>query len=405
MLGALVAMVVASSVLAGQARAATFKTSDTPTFTLAVPLPLTDFGAYTIASELHFDTAYGINLKILPSTGGNTANLVASGQADAASFSVATAISIAQQGKQTSVFWLNEYQPGIALVGAPDIKSIAQLKQASNCRIAAPPPGSTTYYAALIYVRENALKNCTLVQTPTQAAQVTGTVAGAYQATVLGFSGAAQVVGAGGNWLIDPRTPQFTKTYGRSTFPSGVLFGLKSQLQSKPTVVVGFLRAVIAADNYINTHSNSQLVAVLQKDPTFATQSVAALELGYFTRPWLGVNARRGKDAAGQVTALRWKQALDAANHFGVTGFDPTVPQAAYSQAVDESYFKAAFPHIAQTDAKNDTLAKLAKAYLGSASKWKTLYATAKPWFSKLGISASRIPNVRFQPGTFFWWK
>ena len=262
------------------AKTATTKTADTPTFTLAVPLPLTDFGAYTIASLLHFDTAYGVNLKILPSTGGNTANLVASGQADAASFTAATAITISQQGKQTSTFWLNEYQPGIALVGAPNIKSIADLKQANNCRIAGPPPGSSTYSSALIYIRENTLKNCTLVQTPTQAAQVNGTVAGAYQATVLGFSGAAQVVGAGGNWLIDPRTAAFTKTYGRSTFPSGMVFGLKSQLQSKPAAVVSFLRATIAADNYMNTHTNKHLVALLQKDSAFATQSADALELG-----------------------------------------------------------------------------------------------------------------------------
>lgn len=405
---ALVTALVSSAVVAGMtqaAKTATTKTADTPTFTLAVPLPLTDFGAYTIASLLHFDTAYGVNLKILPSTGGNTANLVASGQADAASFTAATAITISQQGKQTSTFWLNEYQPGIALVGAPNIKSIADLKQAHNCRIAGPPPGSSTYSSALIYIRENALKNCTLVQTPTQAAQVNGTVAGAYQATVLGFSGAAQVVGAGGNWLIDPRTAAFTKTYGRSTFPSGMVFGLKSQLQSKPAAVVSFLRATIAADNYMNTHTNKHLVALLQKDSAFATQSADALELGYFTRPWLGVNARRGTDSAGQLTAARWKQALVAASHFGISTFDPTVPQAQYGAAVDESYFKTAFPHIAQTDARYNTLAKLAKKYLGSASKWKTLSATAKPWLDTLNIPSSRLPNTRFQTGTFFWWK
>lgn len=402
---ALVTALVCSAGVAGLAQTAAAKTSDNPTFTLAVPLPLSDFGAYTIASLLHFDNAYGINLKVLPSTGANTANLVASGQADAASFTAATAVSISQQGKQTSTFWLNEYQPGIALVGAPDIKSIAQLKQANNCRIAGPTPGSSTYYAARIYMREASLKNCTLVETPTQAAQVNGTVAGAYQATVLGFSGAAQVVGAGGNWLIDPRTPQFTKTYGRSTFPAGILFGLKSQLQSKPAAVVGFLRATIAADNYINTHGNKQVVALLQKDSAFATQSATALQLGFFTRPWLGVNARRGTDTAGELTAARWKQAIDAASHFGIASFDPTVPQAEFSNAVDGSYYKTAFPHIAQMDAKHNTLAKLAQKYLGSASKWKTLYATAKPWLDTLNIKASRISNTRFPAGTFFWWK
>ena len=403
---ALATAVVSSAVVAAvTAQTAHTATADTPTFTLAVPLPLTDFGAYTLASLLHFDTAYGINLKILPSTGGNTANLVASGQADAASFTAATAIAISQQGKQTSTIWLNEYQPGIALVGAPDIKTMADLKAAHNCRLAGPPAGSSTYLAALVYMRENSLKNCTLVQTPSQAAQVQGTVAGAYQATVLGFSGAAQVVGAGGNWLIDPRTAAFAKTYGRSTFPSGIVFGLKSQLQSKPAAVVGFLRAVIAADNYINTHGNATVIALLQKDAAFATQSTSALELGYFVRPWLGVNARRGTDTAGEVTPLRWKQALTAASHFGIATFDPTVPQAQYSAAVDMSYYKTAFPHIAQTDAKYNTLAKLAQKYLGSASKWQTLYTTAKPWIATLNIPASRIPNTRFQSGTFFWWK
>jgi ABC-type nitrate/sulfonate/bicarbonate transport system substrate-binding protein len=393
--------VFAAAVFAGQARPA----ADPPTFTIAVPLPLTDFGAYTIASQLGFDRAYGINLKILPSTGGNTANVVASGQADAASFTAATAIAISQQGKQTSTFWLNEYQPGIALVGAPNIKSIAQLKQAEHCRIAGPPPGSSTYLSVQVYVHENSLKNCTVVQTPTQAAQVQGTVAGSYQATVLGFSGAAQVVDAGGNWLIDPRTKQFERTYGRSTFPAGIVFGLKSQLQSKPNAVVGFLRTVIAADNYINTRGNKHLIELLHKDPAFATQSAQALELGFFVRPWLGVNARRGTDTAGQLTAVRWKQALAAASRFGVSTFDASASQAQYGEAVDMSYYKTAFPHIAQIDAKYNTLAKLAKKHLGSASKWRTLTATAGPWLKGQKIPASRLPNVRFNPGTFFWWK
>lgn len=402
---ALVSAVASSAVLAGGAAAAPARTSDLPTFTLAVPLPLTDFGAYTMASLLHFDTAYGINLKILPSTGGNTANLVASGQADAASFTAATAIAISQQGKQTSTILNNEYQPGLAFVGSPNIKSLADLKAASNCRIAGPTPGSSTYYAANVYIRENNLKNCTLVETPTQAAQVNGVVSGAYQAAVVGFSGAAQIVVSGGHWLIDPRTKQFAATYGRSTFPAGIVFGLKSQLQSKPAAVVGFLRAVIAADNYINTHGNKQLVALLQTDSAFATQSADALQLGYFVRPWLGVNAKRGKETAGQLTPANWKLALDAASHFGIATFDATVAQAQYGAAVDMSYYKHAFPHIAQTDAKNNTLAKLAKSKLGSAKKWKTLYATAKPWLASLHISTKRLPNVRFQPGTFFWWK
>jgi ABC-type nitrate/sulfonate/bicarbonate transport system substrate-binding protein len=358
-----------------------------------------------MASLLHFDTAYGINLKILPSTGGNTANLVASGQADAASFTAATAIAISQQGKQTSTIWNNEYQPGLAFVGSPSIKSLADLRAASNCRIAGPTPGSSTYYAANTYIRENNLKNCQLVETPTQAAQVNGVVAGAYQAAVVGFSGAAQVVVGGGHWLIDPRTKRFAETYGRSTFPAGIIFGLKSQLRSKPDAVVGFLRAVIAADNYINTHGDKHLVSLLQKDATYAAQSADALQQGYFVRPWLGVNARRGKETAGQLTPANWKKALDAASHFGIASFDGTVAEAQFGSAVDMSYYKQAFPHIAQTDAKNNTLAKLAKAKLGSAKKWKTLYATAKPWLDTLNIPLSRLPNVRFQPGTFFWWK
>jgi hypothetical protein len=404
---ALVTAIVSAAVVAAMAQTAqtaTTKTSDTPTFTLAVPLPLTDFGAYTMASLLHFDTAYGINLKILPNTGGNTANLVASGQADAASFTAATAVSLSEQGKQTSVFFLNEYQPGIALVGAPDITTLAQLRSAKNCRLATPPPGSSTYYAALIYVRENNLKNCTIVQTPTQGAQVQGTVAGAYQATVLGYSGAVSVVQAGGHWLIDPTTAQFAKTYGRSTFAAGMVFGLKSGLQSKRPAVIGFLRATLAADNYINTHGNGQLVSLLQKDSSYATQPAASLALGYFVRPYLGVNSHRGNNTAGHLDQSEWQKAITAAAQFGVTSFDAKASAASYANAVDMSYYKAAFPHVAQTDAKNNTLAKLAQAVLGSSSKWKTLYATAKPWMDTLGVSASRIPNVKFQPGTFFWW-
>jgi hypothetical protein len=396
--------VVVSAVFAGAAQPATARATD-DTFTLAVPLPLTDFGAYTLASLLHFDTAYGINLKILPNTGANTANLVASGQADAASFTAATAVSLSDQGKQTSVFLLNEYQPGIALVGGPDITSIAQLRGFNNCRIASPTPGSSTYLAALIYLRENALKNCTLVQTPTQAAQVNGTVSGAYQATVSGYSGAVSVVQAGGHWLIDPTTEKFAKTYGRSTFAAGMVFGLKSGLQAKRDATIGFLRATMAANNYINTHGNAQIVSVLQKDSTFATQPAASLALGYFVRPYLGVNAHRGANTAGHLDDKEWKKAIDAAAQFGVTSFDAKSASASYAQAVDMSYYKAAFPHVAQTDAKNDTLAKLAKSVLGSSSKWKTLYATAKPWLDTLGIPAAKIPNVRFQPGAFFWWK
>ncbi len=146
-------------------------------------------------------------------------------------------------------------------------------------------------------------------------------------------------------------------------------------------------------------------MSILQKDSAFATQSADALALGYYVRPWLGVNARRGAGAAGELTQKRWEQALEAASHFGVVGFDKSVSAASYSEAVDTSYFKKAFPHVAQTDAKYNTLEKLAKKYLGSSKKWKKLTTTAKPWLSTLNIPAARLPKTRWQAGTFFWWK
>src|SRR5262249_40388687 len=156
----------------------------------------------------------------------------------------------------------SEVNPGTAMIGAPNIATTADLKSAPNCRIAAAAAGSTSYAAALIYQRELGLVNkCTVVRLATTGLQIQGTLPGAYQAAVTGISAWETMRPQGAHLLIDPLSETFLKTYGRSAYQAGLVWGAKDTLQSKSAALVPFIRGSFDAAQYIWTHTDKQVAA------------------------------------------------------------------------------------------------------------------------------------------------
>jgi hypothetical protein len=286
-------------------------------------------------------------------------------------------------------------------VSAPDITSLAQLKSAPNCRIVTATIGSAAYYQALIFQRELGLVNkCSIVQLPTTALEVQGTLSGAYQAAVVAYASSIIMAPQGGHVLIDPLSPAYAKTYGRVAYQAGLTWGLKDAVQAKSAAIVDYIKGSLDGADYVWTHTDKQVAEVIAKDPMFTgitldqlTQQVAAV------RPFIGIST--DPTEPNYMTSSDWKRALTAFGQFGFSGYDPTSPLVQYSQVIDMTYYDKAFPKPAfVVDSTLNTLSKIAAAKLGSASKWKDLYAANKVWIDALGLKASVIPTARLRVGT-----
>jgi hypothetical protein len=53
-----------------------------------------------------------------------------------------------------------------------------------------------------------------------------------------------------------------------------------------------------------------------------------------------------------------------------------------------------------QSDAKHNTLRKIAEWKLGSSKKWSVLYDKNEEWFHKRGVAASKVPDYHLPVGT-----
>jgi hypothetical protein len=361
---------------------------------------------WVVAKQMGFYDGEGVSVNLVENSGANTTNLNVAGQADLTAYTGAAATQVALQGKPVTGIMATEVYPGAAFISAPNITSAADLRNAPNCRISAATIGSTAYAAALVYMRELGVANkCTLVQLPTTALQIQGTLAGAYQATVTGYSAWSTMQPAGAHLLIDPLSDTYAKTYGRSAYQAGLLWGLKDNLSTKSAALADFIRGTFDAAQYIWTHTDKQVATVLAKDPLYTGLTVDQLTpLVTAVRPFEGNNTNRlhaDKSKPYYMSEGDWKTALAAFAQYGLQGFDPTSPLLQYSQIIDMGPYAKAFPKPSfVVDPKHRTLSAIAAANLGSASKWTQLYAANKLWMDALGLKQSQIPTAKLRVGT-----
>jgi hypothetical protein len=397
---------VLGAVALGSAGGAGAAKKDLPTLNVVLSTSVLDYAQWIAARSFGFWTAEGVNVNQTLNGGGNTINLVVGGQDDLATFTGASGAQVALQGKPIAGILATEINPGQSLISAPNIPTIAALQTASNCRIATSAVGSTAYWGALVFQRELGLaKKCTLVPLATTGLQVQGVVAGSYSATVVGASLWPNAEAGGAHQLIDPLSPSYLKTYGRTAYQAGLIWGLKDNVAAKSAAIISFIRGAFDGAEWFWTHNDEQTAEMFAKIPEYAGSTIdQMLPLINHVRPFTGNNTERISGDLSQpnyMSQKEWNRALTVFGQFGLQGFDPTSPLIQYSQVIDMSYYDKAFPKPNfVVDAHHRTLSQLAAANLGSASKWTQLYNANKVWFDTLGLKQSQIPNAKLRIGT-----
>jgi ABC-type nitrate/sulfonate/bicarbonate transport system substrate-binding protein len=398
--GCVLAMALAVVAIASERR-----TQATP-LSLGLSSVASDYAVPLVAQQLGFFAKQGVDMTLNDNAGANLVNAVASGQMDIAGHTMSTALQVGQQGKDAEIIWANEYYPGLAFVSSKEYPTVAALRTASPCRIAV-FPASVSIWAGTLYKRTLGLKNCETVPVGSATLQTQGIVAGSYQASPLGYTQAVQATSDGrANMLIDPTSEKFKATYGRSTYAVNGVWALNSTLVSKREGMIGFLRAYMGSADWIHTHTDIQVAAVLQQRESYRLLSLDAVLGGLKSaRGYIGVLAKsKVSPRPGSVSKEAWTRSLKEFNTYGLTGYDAASPANAWGERVNMSLYDEAFPHLVTVDAKHNTLSKLAAWKLGSASKWKTLYTPSKFWFDTLNVPSAKIATAKLRPGTVFWW-
>lgn len=321
-------------------------TAETPKLTVAVSATVGDFAPLYVAVAQDYFTQSNVKVDLIPNALANTLPFLTSGRADLAMYSATIALSAAQQGKPTSIVLITERQPGFALVGGKGTTSLDQLKGKSSCRYGVPQQGTSGYGVSATLKQSLGLK-CEMVITPDPATMVASLASGQMDAGVLLASNADQAKTRGASILIDPRTQADRDKYFTAETPTASVFGVTDTVRSKKAGVVGFIKAMNKACEYIDSHSDDEVVASLIKaDQSFATTPTPTLvaNFGSSQRPYMckGLKGPIMGDRVGYLSESAWKSALETYKVYGIQGFDPSASVNSYKERIDMSYYDEA---------------------------------------------------------------
>jgi NitT/TauT family transport system substrate-binding protein len=310
--------------------------------TVADPGALTDFAPLYIAQQAGYFKQQGVNVKIISGPATDTISLLTSGQADLDLYTVASALETAEEGIDTEVIYASASTAGSALVTSPGIATLADLQHKAGCRLAAPAAGSQTYANAILL--KSALNlPCTVVTAPSTQVLASGVQSGQYDAGIVVYTTALQVVAGGGHMLVDPSQASYQAKYAPNPqVPGNAIFGISSVLSKNKEAVTRFLKAYGQAEKAAAGGSSpTDLANLLLKDPGFAGQTAASLATGLkFGQATFDL----GYDGPpGYIGSSNWPHVLDGIERFGLANYSPSAAVNSYSSRVDMSYYDAAF--------------------------------------------------------------
>lgn len=323
-------MAICAVALTGCGRSASDSThGGTAQMTIALGASTPVFGAAYLANTLGYFKDEGLDVKLMENTGVNTANLVATGEADLAAFSVPSALVLTQQGKQTTFLAFGAGASAAAsLVGAAGITSPDQLR---GQRIGALGKGSIPYAAAIAYNNHFHLK-AQIVVLPDNAtiagALASGQIKGATGAisnfqALLRDGKAVSLVDAG----TDPQA--FREAFGED-YPAGGYFALKSSVRKRPEEYAKAIRALYRATMYMVNTPAAEVATELRKSKAYQAIPVGQLA-GLVTA---AVPQLEHMDS----TKDRWNQSLAGVGTWGVDGLTIDHDTMGYDNEVDMSF-------------------------------------------------------------------
>jgi ABC-type nitrate/sulfonate/bicarbonate transport system substrate-binding protein len=316
-----------------------------PTLNIAFGSASVVYGNFTPAMAKGLFKKNGINVNIVNwnTLGTGPAGLVA-GQYDLLVTSPPQAIAVANQGKPISVVMDMTNFSGYfgAMVTKTGITSITQLAGlGSNCTIADPGPGGGIRAFANVAKSVYGL-GCSVVGVGSVNTVVAEVSSGQVDAAVMDVTHAEGVQAAGkGTIVINPTkfTAADARAFAPTSYPQIVLFGLRSNLQSKRSLVVKFIRALNQALPYQAKASNTQVAkwSLALPGAPFGTTPLSAMVDGVTL-------ARPAWPKKGSITEAQWDTLLLQLGTGGweVPNYVAANPTIRYRQMVDNSYYFAA---------------------------------------------------------------
>jgi hypothetical protein len=354
-----IAVIFAVALALAGTGSATRQTSKNDSLTIAISAPNTNFAPVFVAKAAGLFSKYGLDVNIMENTGASTLNLIVSGQADLTLFTPPNEILLALQGQPTTLIMNGLRDSGSALISNSSITSLSQIKGlGSSCSIATTAPGTQGYGYATQYTKIPSLgmSQCQVSGASSNAIAFARLTSNQSQLAVLPLSYAITVVNpVGAHILISPNVPSYRKTYDLPNFMSSGYWGLSSNINSKPDVMVRFIKAIIDANKLLVPANLTKLATYLQGFSSFNTLSIPTLRTSlqfiisymgpgssYASKADMKLYPNRLSTNPGYVPKSIWDESLKQWAKWGVANFDPTAPASQYGQRVNMLYLSKA---------------------------------------------------------------
>jgi ABC-type nitrate/sulfonate/bicarbonate transport system substrate-binding protein len=317
--------------------------SGTDSLTVSVASADFSFSPLFLAQSQGLFAKHGLNVKILTGPVASTVPYLVSGRADLTLYAVLPGLLAADQGADIKFVYQNLNIFGLALMGAPNVKTVAQAQKLTSCKMASAPPGSLTYAFAQIYAKKLGL-HCSAVGVTSVPLVASGVQAGTYQLGVDTLSPAVVASQSGAHLLIDPRSADYQKTYIPNPYLDEAVFGIGSHLAKIKPAVVKFIQAMQDVQTLLKNKTAGQLAAdVLQSQP-FKGQSASSLTTGFSQLQSVLQQGCQG-GAQGEITQKCWGATIKGVGTWGVPTFNAGSSANTYANRVDMSYYDAAQSH------------------------------------------------------------
>lgn len=311
-------------------------------YTLTVSVASADFSfsPLFLAQTQGYFAKQGLTVNILTGPVASTVPYLVSGKADLTLYAVLPGLLAADQGADIKFVYQNLNIFGLALMGAPNVKTVAQAQALQNCRMGTAPAGSLTYAFAMIYLQKLHL-HCSLSPVTSVPLIPTGVQAGTYQLGVDTLSPSVVAAQAGANLLVDPRSPGYEKTYIPEAYLDEAVFGIGSHLQQIKPAVVKFIQAMQEVQGLLKSQTPAQLATDLLESQQFKGQSASSLATGFSQLQSVLQQGCLG-GSHGEITQSCWSATIKGVGTWGVPTFSSTSSANTYASRVDMSYYDAA---------------------------------------------------------------
>lgn len=306
--------------------------------TVALGAVSAEAAAVYIAQVEGYFTQQKVNVTVELQPGAEAGTDTIAGRADIAFTGAPSALAPAVQGKQTQFIFSTITGPGNASILVGTNSKYDSLKSLSGQQVSTQGVSGASWGETQALSKYNASHGGSafdIVPLGTSDLQADAVIAGRNAAAGGGpdlFG--AQIAAGKMKVLVGPDSSIIKSLFPSDLLASG-LWGLASDIAAKSTSVTRFLTALLMANNYIDSHSISQVAAVMAKDPLYSGYSLDAVQTAVsLERPFL-------TPTDGAISQQAWQDSLKTYADWGL-GINLSSPALEYSAIVNSQLLATA---------------------------------------------------------------